>query len=179
MWRKREACPRAKQQRNLSDGSPSKIKCSPFPQVHSFPKLTWTKWMNKDLSRRINQAGRRWECQQIGSGRVYFPKFQGNKLLLVTCSPGWWLGAAAVGWGWAEHYNRPGGEKKMQIGSWMSPRAWLTEKNLSIDCARQSQSLSAFRGPNWKSLDKCLLQTRAQRKPLLVNRTALPKLTLS
>lgn len=137
-----------------------------FFQVHNFSKVTWPKWMKKDLSDCINQTGNRWECQKIGSPRIYLPKFQGSKLLLATSSlqktgqvcPGLWWGGNGRGsvWvqqtlgrvGWILHWTK--GEKKMQLGSWMFPETGLTHNIFPLIVPYQANHFL----PSWAKLEK-------------------------
>lgn len=153
-----------------------------FSQVHYFPKLAWTKWMNKDLADGIHPTGNRWECQPRGSGQIYLPKFQESKLLLATFSlrrieqvcPGLELGGSEWGsmglqqtWGgmgWTYPWTR--GEKTMQMGSW--GQDWLTKLFHWLHLMKPIPF--CLPEPHWKSLD------RAKWKPSLVNRVVLPKL---
>lgn len=191
--RKEKSSPQGKNQRSILDWFPPPQPCQDrwqplFFQVHSFSKLTWTKWMNKDLSDCIDPAGNRWECQQGGSERIYLLKFQGSKLLLATFSlrktgwvcPGWGLdgsgrGSAGMQQAWG---RRTRGEKKMQTGSWMFLGTGLTHKIFPLIMPYQANHILPSRAKLEKPRQS-LLQTRAKRKPSLVNGAGLPKLILS
>ena len=157
-------------------------------QVHYFSKLTWTKWMNKDLSDCINQTGNRWECQQRGLKGFIFLHFKATVASSNSFSwENWWMcpglglgGSRRGSVGTWQAWARAGlcitlekGREEDAKGSWMFPGTGLTHKIFPLMMPYQTITFCFFE-PNWKNLDSLRSKQQHRGRLLLSTEQHLP-----